>query len=114
MWAIELKDDETVSRGRSEGRRMGEQGEMKCGKQRRMQTIQGQGQGRVCRNLAHSVQVVVIRGDSLRNKGERERFVGEWEGETPSGCRIDIYLHGSAGTNEQLDLCPEEVRVWPN
>ena len=43
VWAIELEDDETISRGRSEGRRAGERGETKHGSQQRVRTIQGRG-----------------------------------------------------------------------
>ena len=64
-----------------------------------MWTIRGRGQGRVRRNLVHSVQVVVVRGDSLENKGERE---GESRGEEeiPPGHHINIDVRGNLDMDE--------------
>ena len=98
-WAIGLKDDETVSRGQSEGCETGDRGETRRGRKQRMRTIRRQGRGRVRGNLAPSVQVVVVQVDSLENEGEREGESREDE-EIPPGRLSDVNVRGNSETDE--------------
>ena len=64
-----------------------------------MRMVRRRGRGRVRGNLAPSVQVVVVRVDSLENEGEKEGESREDE-EIPPGRLSDVDVRGNSETDK--------------
>ena len=69
------------------------------------------GRGQVRGDLAHSIQVMVLQGDSLGNEGEREPRGKE---RLPLSVVLNINLRGSADTGEQLEARTKGAWGWQN